>query len=471
MSDNENKQEPSFDAAPQRSIGSLKAKPANYKRLNPKVKNAIILGGAGIAALILFAIMSINDNPAKATKKQDEKSVPMTMDGTMPKAVTEAPDGVPSVSATVQPFPADASAPAGMALPASAAAAALATSGVPGIAGHDPLAGAGAGHVPGLSGGYPDRGTPREKSPAELAAERAANLRNEALQRGAESSLSGQEQSAGAGLSPALQKVADRLTSLGGGAGGVGVGQASPVQQAADDPNKQVRKEQFLKDAQTAAQMNNVLLQPLTKPISQYTINAGWMIPAIMKAGLNSDLPGTLRAQVRENVKDSVTGEYTLIPRGSTLVGTYDSQISFGQSRVLVVWSRVIFPDGSSMNLQGMPGADEQGFAGLTGDVNNHMWPIIKAAVFMSVISAGAQLSQTPQSNSSNGSYGAPTAGSTLAAALGQQLGQAGTQLFSRYLNIQPTITTDPGTRFNILVTKDMVFPQPWTWNATEVQE
>ncbi|WP_434716382.1 TrbI/VirB10 family protein [Paraburkholderia sp. A3RO-2L] len=470
MSDNEKKQEPSFDAAPQRAgaiSGSLKAKPANYKRLNPKVKNAIIFGGAGIAALILFAIMSINDNPAKAEKKQDEKSVPMTMTGTTPKAVTEAPDGVPSASGIAFP---DASAPAGMPVPSGAASAALASSGVPGIGGRDPLAGAGAGQVPGLSGGYPDRGTPREKSPAEMAAERAANLRAEALQRGADSSLSGQDQSAGGGLSPALQKVADRLTSLGGGAGGVGAGQPAPIQASSDDPNKQVRKEQFLKDAQAAAQISNVLLQPVTKPISQYTINAGWLIPAIMVSGLNSDLPGQLRAQVRENVKDTVTGQYTLIPRGSTLVGTYDSQVSFGQSRVLVVWSRVIFPDGSSLNLQGMPGADEQGFAGLTGDVNNHMWPIIKAAVFMSVISAGAQLSQTPQTTT-NGSYGAPSAGSTLAAALGQQLGQAGTQLFSRYLNIQPTITTDPGTRFNILVTKDMVFPQPWAWKETEGQQ
>ncbi|NGO98030.1 hypothetical protein BJL96_27600 [Burkholderia cenocepacia] len=111
-----------------------------------------------------------------------------------------------------------------------------------------------------------------------------------------------------------------------------------------------------------------------------------------------------------------------------------------------------------------MPAQDEQGYAGLTGDVDNHMWPIIKAAVFMSVISAGAQLSQ-PQSSNSNGSYGAPNAGQQLAAALGQQLGQAGTQLFSRYLAIQPTITTEPGTKFNILVTKDMVFPKPWSWS------
>ncbi|MDR5791719.1 TrbI/VirB10 family protein [Caballeronia sp. LP003] len=446
------KQEPSFDDAPQRASSSggpsLKAPPANYKRLNPKVKNGAIIGAMGIVGLIIFTILNMSDAPAPSAKKEN-KPAPTTMQGSLPKSLTDAPDGVPSATPSAVPEPAVTGRPESPPVPAVNG---------PTRAGADPLAEAGKnGNVPGLTGAYPDR-APRAKSEAELIAEREATKRSEALQAGADSALA-----AGDAPGGGMMKTSMPTGSLGGGVGGVGNGQPSPQVPLSEDPNKQVRKEQFLKDASNLAQLDNVLLQPLKKPLSPYTISAGWLIPSIMVGGLKSDLPGQLRAQVRENVKDTVTGEYTLIPRGSTLVGTYDSQIAFGQSRVLVVWSRVIFPDGSSMNLQGMPGSDEQGYAGLTGDVDNHMWPIVKAAVFMSVISAAAQLSQ-PQSANSNGSYGAPSAGQTLAAALGQQLGNAGTQLFSRYLNIQPTITTEPGTRFNILVTKDIVFPQAWSW-------
>lgn len=447
MSDNN---EPSFDAAPQRTdgglSGNLKGKRQNYKRINPKVQNLIIFSGVAVVALIMFAIMSIDSSPKPKAKKEDS-SAGTTMQGSLPPSVMNAPNGVPSASA-----PPVAEAPAGTSMPVNA--------GVPAIA-HDDLAGERTGRVPGLSGSYPEHAAPREKSAAEIEADRADAARREALQRGADSSLSGQDATSAAA---ALRLPPASVATLGGGIGAIGGGQTGGgMVPLAEDPNRQVRKEQFLKDA-SLAQLDDTLLQVVHKPLSPYTINAGWLIPSIMVGGMKSDLPGQLRAQVRENVKDTVTGAYTLIPRGSTLIGTYDSQIAFGQSRVLVVWSRVIFPDGSSLNLQGMPGADEQGFAGLTGDVDNHFWPIIKAAVFMSVISAGAQLSQ-PQSSNANGSYGAPNAGQQMAAALGQQLGQAGSQLFSRYLNIQPTITTDPGTRFNILVTKDMVFPKAWSWD------
>jgi len=448
----EDNNQPSFDDAPQRNggglSGKLKGKQQNYKRINPKLQNMIILSGVAVVALIVIAVLNIDNSPKPKAKKED-RSAETSMQGSLPPSVANAPNGVPSASA-----PPVAAAPVVTSMPINA--------GVPAIA-HDDLAGGRTGNVPGLSGSYPEHAAPREKSPAEVEADRVETVRREALQRGADSGLSSQD--ATAATAAALRGAAPSVAPLGGGGmGSLGGGQSNGgMVPLSEDPNKQVRKEQFLKDA-SLSQLDDTLLQVVHKPLSPYTINAGWLIPSIMVGGMKSDLPGQLRAQVRENVKDTVTGAYTLIPRGSTLVGTYDSQIAFGQSRVLVVWSRVIFPDGSSLNLQGMPGADEQGFAGLTGDVDNHFWPIIKAAVFMSVISAGAQLSQ-PQSSNSNGSYGAPNAGQQMAAALGQQLGQAGSQLFSRYINIQPTITTDPGSRFNILVTKDIVFPKAWTWD------
>ncbi|MCW3587405.1 TraB/TrbI/VirB10 family type IV secretion system protein [Burkholderia cenocepacia] len=459
------KQQPSFDSAPQHGsgiVGSLKGAPANYKRLNPKVKNIIIFGAAGIVALILFAILNIDDNP-QPVKKKEEKAAQTRMEGSVPKGLADAPNGVPGAGAG-NPSAADAGIPAGGAAGAGGASAlATGNQGRP-VGAADDLAGAGrVGGVPPVGGAYPDHPPPREKTPAEMAAERRALDREEALKKGAESGLTGQQQDAGVGAGlPTRPQVPDAAAMLGGGSSGAN--QVPGLVPSSEDPNKQIRKEQFLKEASAVSQLSNTLLQTVQPPLSPYTINAGWLIPASMVGGMKSDLPGELKAQVRENVKDSVSGRYVLIPRGSTLLGKYDSQIAFGQSRVLVVWSRVIFPDGSSLNLQGMPAQDEQGYAGLTGDVDNHMWPIIKAAVFMSVISAGAQLSQ-PQSSNSNGSYGAPNAGQQLAAALGQQLGQAGTQLFSRYLAIQPTITTEPGTKFNILVTKDMVFPKPWSWS------
>jgi type IV secretion system protein VirB10 len=199
------------------------------------------------------------------------------------------------------------------------------------------------------------------------------------------------------------------------------------------------------------------------KPRSPYQIEAGWLIPAMMDSQMNSDLPGTIRAHVSQNVMDSATGRFVLIPSGARLVGHYDSQIAFGQQRVLVVWDLLKFPDGSELALLGMPAVDQVGAAGLTGEVDNHMWTVIKAATFMSVITAGAQLSQ-PQSRRSNGDNEGPSVNQTLSAQLGTQLGQVSGNMINRYLNIQPTITTSQGTRFNILVKQNVVFERPWSW-------
>lgn len=192
------------------------------------------------------------------------------------------------------------------------------------------------------------------------------------------------------------------------------------------------------------------------QPLSEYEVKAGFFIPGIMISGINSDLPGMIIGQVRQNVYDSATGRHLLIPAGARLVGTYDSAVSGGQESVLVAWNRIIYPDSSSVFLDTMPGADQIGIAGFKDQVNNHYLRTFGQAFMLSLFSAGMQLSQPRGAVA--GTYNAQQIG---AAALGQQMAQLGMQLARRNLNMQPTLEIRPGYTFNIMVSKDMILP-PW---------
>lgn len=248
------------------------------------------------------------------------------------------------------------------------------------------------------------------------------------------------------------------LPDVGGLAGlanaAAGAGGGNRAMAANDDPNKQQRKEQFLKDAES--QPDRSYLKETKRPaMSKFELAIGWKIPAALECGANSDLPGQLCAIVRENVCDSVTGKYLLIPQGTKVVGTYDSQVAIGQERILVVWNQLQFEDGSSLDLKGMPGSDQAGYAGFDADVDNHYMRAVGMTGMMSLFSAGLQLSQ-PQTSQTTG---APSAGQTIAGSVGQQVGQLGVQLTQRQMQIQPTLTRKPGYRFNIMVTRRVVFP------------
>jgi type IV secretion system protein TrbI len=193
--------------------------------------------------------------------------------------------------------------------------------------------------------------------------------------------------------------------------------------------------------------------------LSPYELHAGSVIPAVLLTGINADLPGTIVAQVRNDVFDSVTGRYLLIPRGTRLVGTYDNRIVQGQRRVLVVWTRLLYPDGSSLDLLGMPGTDEAGYAGFGANVDEHLNKVFTSALLLSIISAGAQLSQPQQSSSL---YTAPSMGQTIAGAFGQQIGNTSIQLTQRELEVPPTLDVPPGYLFNVLVDRDMVLTAPY---------
>jgi type IV secretion system protein TrbI len=196
------------------------------------------------------------------------------------------------------------------------------------------------------------------------------------------------------------------------------------------------------------------------EPASPFELKAGTVIPSVMLGGINSDLPGQIMAQVSQNVYDSATGRYLIIPQGAKLIGNYDHQIVQGQNRVLVVWHRLIYPDLSTVNLETMPGADESGYAGFKDKVKSHFWPTFRNALMLSAITAGVQLAQPKATHGSTYS-----SQQMIAAAVGMQMNNLGMQTISRNLNQPPTIQIRPGYVFNVLINKDMILP-PWQGNA-----
>lgn len=225
------------------------------------------------------------------------------------------------------------------------------------------------------------------------------------------------------------------------------------------DPNGQASKEAFMDKAKNNEE-DVYLDKSMIKPKSPYELQAGTLIPGILVTGINSDLPGQIVGQIRQNVYDSITGDNVLIPQGAKVVGLYDSKVTYGQERVLVVWKRIIYPNGDSLDLSGMPGIDLSGYAGFKDEVNSHFGKIFGSILLISTMSAGAQLSQPNNSNNDNNDY--PTVGQTMAQSLGTNISDFGTKLADKNLGIQPTLVIRPGYLFNISVTKDIVFPGPY---------
>ena len=194
-------------------------------------------------------------------------------------------------------------------------------------------------------------------------------------------------------------------------------------------------------------------------PRTPYELRAGFVIPATMISGINSGLPGQIIAQVSQNVYDTPTGRYMLIPQGSRLVGSYSSDVAYGQERILVAWQRIVFPDGKAMDIGTMPGADGAGYAGFQDQVNNHYFRTFSSAFLMSGIIAGISLSQKSNSNNNDNTQRASDA---LSEALGQEFGTVIAQMVAKNLNVAPTLTIRPGYRFNVMVVKDMTFTKPY---------
>lgn len=201
------------------------------------------------------------------------------------------------------------------------------------------------------------------------------------------------------------------------------------------------------------------LNQAMEAPRSPYELRTGFVLPATLISGINSDLPGNIIAQVSQNVYDTATGNHLLIPQGSRLFGSYASEVAFGQERVLVAWQRVLFPDGKALDIGNMPGTDSAGYSGFKDRVNHHYLRLFGSALLMSAITAGVTYNQDQiSSDSDNGT----SASEAMSQALGQQLGSVAAQLIAKNMNIAPTIEIRPGYRFNVIVTKDMTFSKPY---------
>lgn len=212
--------------------------------------------------------------------------------------------------------------------------------------------------------------------------------------------------------------------------------------------NRQDQKEAFLTNGGDTATRNPASLQ---LPTSPYQVMAGTIIPAALVTGINSDLPGQVIANVSEAVYDTATGRFLLIPQGSRLIGRYDSQVSFGQRRVLLVWTRLILPDTSSISLDRLPGIDPAGYAGLEDGVDWHWDRILAGAALSTLLGVGAELA-APDRSGSDGKVVIATRQSAQ-----DTVNQVGQEITKRNVSIQPTLTIRPGFPMRVMVNKDLI--------------
>jgi type IV secretion system protein TrbI len=182
-------------------------------------------------------------------------------------------------------------------------------------------------------------------------------------------------------------------------------------------------------------------------PASPYVLQAGSTIPAALLTGLRSDLPGQITAQVTEPVYDSPTGRHLLIPQGSRLIGQYDAEIGYGQERVLLVWNRLILPDGRSLVLERQPGADAAGYAGVQDRVDNHWGRLFRAGLLSTLLGVGAELGNNSDSDIAR----------AIRDGAQESVGEAGQEVVRRQLEIRPTLTVRPGHLVRVIVTRDLI--------------
>lgn len=215
------------------------------------------------------------------------------------------------------------------------------------------------------------------------------------------------------------------------------------------DANGQARKNAFLTQASDGQDINPHRLVVAPSP---YTLAAGSTLSASLITGLNSDIPGLVTAQVTENAFESATGATLLVPQGARLIGRYDSVVAFGQSRALVVWERLILPDGASIRIDNMPATDASGYAGLSDKIDRHSWQVLKGVALSTLLGVGTELS----AGNDDGDLV-----SALRRAAQQSGARAGDQLVGKAIDIQPTLRVRPGWPLRVLVSKDLVL-RPW---------
>jgi type IV secretion system protein VirB10 len=246
----------------------------------------------------------------------------------------------------------------------------------------------------------------------------------------------------------AVAAPAPMAAGVGGDGAPVDHGQTATPLDPDTAQNLQDRKLGFVNQRSTTAIYSP---QQLQTPRSPYQLMAGTIIPAALVTGIDSDLPGEIVGQATENVYDTVTGRYLLIPQGTRLIGKYDSIVAYGQERVLLIWTRLILPDGSSIVLDNLPGTDTQGYAGLEDGVDYHTWRLIKGVALSTLLGVSSQLAANSGTQDSNRII---VAGRDSADQAANQVGQRITQ---KNLAAQPTLTIRPGFPLRVIVNKDIV--------------
>ena len=227
-------------------------------------------------------------------------------------------------------------------------------------------------------------------------------------------------------------------------------GPASTAAQPSDPAtvqNRQDQKEAFLKGGSTETRNSG----HLQMPASPYQVMAGTVIAAALVTGIKSDLPGDVIATVTEPVYDTATGRFLLIPQGSRILGRYNSQVSFGQSRVQMVWNRIILPDTSSLTLDNLVGTDPAGYAGLEDGVDRHWGRILAGAALTTLLGIGAELAAPENRQDGNRIV---IAGRDSAQ---DSINHVGQELTRRNMNVQPTLTARPGLPVRIIASRDLV--------------
>nr|WP_218036098.1 TrbI/VirB10 family protein [Sphingobium sp. 15-1] len=214
------------------------------------------------------------------------------------------------------------------------------------------------------------------------------------------------------------------------------------------DPNAQGRKAAFVGKRDATGDINPYALAALPSP---YTLSAGSVISASLITGLRSDLPGLVTAQVTENTFDSATGRILLVPQGARLIGSYDSVVAFGQKRALIVWQRIIMPDGSSLRIDNVPATDPSGYAGLADKVDLHTWQLLKGVVLSTLLGVSSELALSGQSDLVQ----------AIRMSTQDNVARAGDQITRRNLGVQPTITIRPGAPVRLVVHKDLILAPP----------
>ncbi|AZO25039.1 TrbI/VirB10 family protein [Mesorhizobium sp. M1E.F.Ca.ET.045.02.1.1] len=221
---------------------------------------------------------------------------------------------------------------------------------------------------------------------------------------------------------------------------------ATPV--SGPDATGQTSQDRQVAFLNAAVERRTVAPDRVVPPASPYVLQAGAVIPAALITGIRSDLPGQVTAQVTENVYDTPTGRSLLIPQGTRVIGQYDNGVGFGQRRVLLVWNRLIFPNGRSIVLERQPGADAQGYAGLEDGVDYHWGELFKAAALSTILSVGAEAGSSGQESDIL---------RALRSGASDSVSQVGQQIVQRQLEIAPTLTIRPGFPVRVLVTRDLM--------------